>query len=98
MRIILLSHNPKPLSSLRLIEAAQESGHEVRKLDDIPDLIKMVGGTSLAIKPLEGTQGIGVALAETRKAAESVIESFPGLQISGSRHRDTEAWLGYGYA
>ncbi len=52
------------------------------KPDDIPDLIKMVGGAPLVIKLLEGTQGIGVVLAETRKAAESVIESFLGLHIS----------------
>ncbi|WP_097460816.1 30S ribosomal protein S6--L-glutamate ligase [Mangrovitalea sediminis] len=49
------------------------------KPDDIPDLIKMVGGAPLVIKLLEGTQGIGVVLAETRKAAESVIEAFLGL-------------------
>jgi len=47
--------------------------------DDIPDLIKMVGGAPVVIKLLEGTQGIGVVLAETRKAAESVIEAFLGL-------------------
>lgn len=43
------------------------------------DLIKMVGGTPLVIKLLEGTQGIGVVLAETRKAAASVVEAFRGL-------------------
>ena len=48
--------------------------------DDIQDLIKMVGGAPLVIKLLEGTQGIGVVLAETRKAAESVIEAFMGLR------------------
>ena len=47
---------------------------------DIPDLIDMVGGAPLVIKLLEGTQGIGVVLAETRQAAESVIEAFMGLQ------------------
>lgn len=52
------------------------------KPDDIPDLIKMVGGAPLVIKLLEGTQGIGVVLAETQNAAESVIESFLGLNIS----------------
>ncbi len=52
------------------------------KPDDIGDLIDMVGGAPLVIKLLQGTQGIGVVLAETRKAAESVIESFLGLQIS----------------
>lgn len=52
------------------------------KPDDIQDLVKMVGGAPLVIKLLEGTQGIGVVLAETRKAAESVIESFLGLKAS----------------
>jgi ribosomal protein S6--L-glutamate ligase len=47
---------------------------------DIPDLIDMVGGAPLVIKLLEGTQGIGVVLAETRQAAESVIEAFMGLE------------------
>lgn len=50
--------------------------------DDIPDLIKMVGGAPLVIKLLEGTQGIGVVLAETKKAAESVIEAFLGLKAN----------------
>lgn len=46
---------------------------------DIHDLIKMVGGAPLLIKLLEGTQGVGVVLAETNKAAESAIEAFFGL-------------------
>ncbi|MDH5393648.1 MAG: 30S ribosomal protein S6--L-glutamate ligase [Gammaproteobacteria bacterium] len=50
--------------------------------DDIDDLIKMVGGAPLVIKLLEGTQGIGVVLAETKKAAESVIEAFMGLKAN----------------
>ncbi len=49
---------------------------------DINDLIKMVGGPPLVIKLLEGTQGIGVVLAETGKAAESVIEAFLGLKVN----------------
>jgi len=44
------------------------------------DLIKLAGGAPLVIKLLEGTQGIGVVLAETGKAAESVIEAFRGLK------------------
>lgn len=52
------------------------------KPGDIPDLIEMVGGTPLVIKLLEGTQGIGVVLAETRTAAESVIEAFMGLNAN----------------
>jgi ribosomal protein S6--L-glutamate ligase len=50
--------------------------------DDIEDLIKMVGGAPLVIKLLEGTQGIGVVLAETQKAAESVVEAFFGLRAN----------------
>jgi ribosomal protein S6--L-glutamate ligase len=50
--------------------------------DDVDDLIKMVGGAPLVIKLLEGTQGIGVVLAETEKAAESVIEAFMGLKTN----------------
>ncbi|QYJ74911.1 MULTISPECIES: 30S ribosomal protein S6--L-glutamate ligase [Shewanella] len=52
------------------------------KPNNIPDLINMVGGAPLVIKLLEGTQGIGVVLAETRKAAESVIEAFLGLKAN----------------
>lgn len=47
--------------------------------DDTHDLIDMVGGAPLVIKLVEGTQGIGVVLAETRQAAESVIDAFRGL-------------------
>jgi len=43
------------------------------------DLIKMVGGPPLVIKLLQGTQGRGVVLAETMKAAESVIDAFRGM-------------------
>jgi len=50
------------------------------KPGDTRDLIKLVGGAPLVIKLLKGTQGIGVVLAETSKAAESVIEAFMGLQ------------------
>jgi ribosomal protein S6--L-glutamate ligase len=50
--------------------------------DDIEDLVKMVGGAPVVIKLLEGTQGIGVVLAETHKAAESVIEAFMGLKAN----------------
>lgn len=46
------------------------------------ELIKMCGGAPLVIKLLEGTQGVGVVLAETSKAAESVIEAFKGLNAN----------------
>jgi len=53
-----------------------------RAPDDIGDVIEMVGGAPLVVKLLEGTQGIGVVLCETRKAAESVLEAFMGLDVS----------------
>lgn len=49
---------------------------------DTDDLIKMVGGTPLIVKLLEGTQGKGVVLAETKKAAESVINAFKSLNAN----------------
>jgi ribosomal protein S6--L-glutamate ligase len=49
---------------------------------DTDDLLKIVGGAPVVIKLLEGTQGVGVVLAETKKAAESVIEAFRGLKAN----------------
>lgn len=50
--------------------------------DDTDDLLESVGGAPVVIKLLEGTQGVGVVLAETKKAAESVIEAFRGLKAN----------------
>lgn len=50
--------------------------------DDTEDLLSFVGGAPVVIKLLEGTQGVGVVLAETKKAAESVIEAFRGLKAN----------------
>lgn len=47
---------------------------------DVEEVIEHVGGTPVVIKLLEGTQGLGVVLCETRNAAESVLEAFNGLQ------------------
>lgn len=49
---------------------------------DTSDLIEMVGGAPLIVKLLEGTQGRGVVLAETKKAAESVINAFKSLRAN----------------
>lgn len=49
---------------------------------DTSDLVDMVGGAPLVVKLLEGTQGRGVVLAETRKAAESVINAFKSLRAN----------------
>jgi ribosomal protein S6--L-glutamate ligase len=49
---------------------------------DVEGLIATVGGPPLVVKLLEGTQGIGVVLAENQNAAESVIEAFRGLKAN----------------
>ncbi len=63
------------------------SGHDVglpttvytRLPDHVKNCIELVGGVPVVVKLLEGTQGVGVVLAETNAAAESVIEAFHGL-------------------
>ncbi|GIV37468.1 MAG: putative alpha-L-glutamate ligase [Cyclobacteriaceae bacterium] len=46
---------------------------------DTEGIVEMVGGAPVVIKLLEGTQGLGVVLAENKKAAQSVIEAFHGI-------------------
>lgn len=53
-----------------------------RQPDNVKDLIRNVGGAPVVIKLLEGTQGIGVVLGESAKAAESIIEAFMGLNAN----------------
>lgn len=68
---------------------------------EVEDTIKQVGGAPLIIKLLEGTQGLGVVLAETKNAAKSVIEAFNGLQarvmvqefIEEAKGMDTRAFV-----
>jgi ribosomal protein S6--L-glutamate ligase len=52
------------------------------KAGSTKDVIKTVGGAPLVVKLLEGTQGIGVVLAETNKTAEAIIEAFMGLNAN----------------
>ena len=47
---------------------------------NVEEVIDSVGGAPIVIKLLEGTQGLGVILAETKKAATSVLEAFNGLK------------------
>ena len=49
---------------------------------DTDNLIGLVGGAPLIVKLLESTQGKGVVLAETKKAAQSVISAFRGLKAN----------------
>src|SRR6187399_1591166 len=64
-------------------------------------IIEAVGGAPVVIKLLEGTQGLGVVLAENKKAAQSVIEAFHGVKariivqefIKESRGMDIRAFV-----
>lgn len=51
-------------------------------IQDVNGLLDVVGGTPVVVKLLEGTQGLGVVLAETKKAAESVIGAFRQLDAN----------------
>lgn len=46
------------------------------------EVVDMAGGAPVVIKLLEGTQGIGVVLAETKNSAKSVIEAFRGAEVN----------------
>ncbi len=50
--------------------------------DDTDDLLSQLGGAPLVLKVIEGTQGKGVVLGETRKAVESLVEAFRGLDAN----------------
>lgn len=49
---------------------------------DVEGLLELVGGAPVVVKLLEGTQGVGVVLAETKKAAESVVAAFRQLDAN----------------
>jgi ribosomal protein S6--L-glutamate ligase len=72
--------------------------HSTRYTDD---LIRLVGGPPLVVKMIEGTQGVGVVLAETDQAAQSVIQALRSLKanilvqefIRESSGRDIRCWV-----
>jgi len=80
-----ISRSRDKLRSLQLL-AAEGVGLPVTSFahstKDIEGLISLVGGAPLVVKLLEGTQGMGVVLAETTKAAESVIGAFRQLDAN----------------
>ncbi len=82
---VAISRSRDKLRSLQLLSRKKlglpRTGF-ANRADDIPDLLKNVGGAPVVIKLLEGTQGIGVVLADTNKAAESIIEAFMGLKAN----------------
>ena len=82
---VALSRSRDKLRSLQLLSrkgVGLPATGFANKPGNTKDLIKLVGGAPVVIKLLEGTQGIGVVLAETSKAAESVIEAFMGLKAN----------------
>lgn len=99
-----ISRSRDKLRSLQLL-AAEGVGLPVTSFahstKDIDGLISLVGGAPVVVKLLEGTQGMGVVLAETKKAAESVIGAFRQLNanilvqefIKESRGTDIRAFV-----
>jgi ribosomal protein S6--L-glutamate ligase len=80
-----LSRSRDKLRSLQLLSRAgvglPVTGF-AHSTQDIDGLLDLVGGAPVVVKLLEGTQGVGVVLAETRKAAESVIAAFRQLDAN----------------
>lgn len=73
---------------LRSLQILSKSGVGIPKTvmakdpSQVDSLLKFIGGPPVIIKTLEGTQGVGVVLAETGKAAKSTIEAFYGLRAN----------------
>lgn len=82
---IAVSRARDKLHSLQLL-ARKGIGLPVTTFSNAPEatdhVLKMVGGAPVIIKLIEGSQGLGVVLAETHKAAESVIQAFQGLKAN----------------
>ncbi|HEX9890110.1 MAG TPA: 30S ribosomal protein S6--L-glutamate ligase [Nitriliruptorales bacterium] len=80
-----ISRSRDKLRSLQLLAAegvALPVTSFAHSTKDIDGLIELVGGAPVVVKLLEGTQGLGVVLAETKKAAESVIGAFRQLNAN----------------
>ncbi len=73
---------------LRSLQILSKAGVNIPKTvmtkdsSQVEELLKYLGGPPVVIKLLEGTQGVGVVLAETKKAAKSTIEAFYGLRAN----------------
>ncbi|MCL4166605.1 UNVERIFIED_CONTAM: hypothetical protein GTU68_063772, partial [Idotea baltica] len=73
----------------------------VRERKDILPAIERVGGVPIVVKLLEGTQGVGVILAETVQSAEAIIQTLQSTKqnvliqrfVSESRGRDIRAFV-----
>jgi ribosomal protein S6--L-glutamate ligase len=82
---VAIGRSRDKLRSLQLLSRAgiglpvTAFAYDTNRVDDVLDI---VGGEPVIIKLLEGTQGIGVVLGETRKSARSVIEAFRGANVN----------------
>ncbi len=73
----------------------------VRENEDVLRAIEEIGGAPVIIKLLEGTQGVGVILAESSKVAEAIVEAFAGLEqnvliqkfVAESKGKDVRAFV-----
>lgn len=80
-----ISRSRDKLRSLQLLSRAGvglPTTSFAHSTQDIDGLLDVVGGPPIVVKLLEGTQGLGVVLAETKKAAESVISAFRQLDAN----------------
>jgi ribosomal protein S6--L-glutamate ligase len=80
-----ISRSRDKLRSLQLLSRAGvglPTTSFAHSTQDIDGLLDVVGGPPVVVKVLEGTQGLGVVLAETKKAAESVIAAFRQLDAN----------------
>lgn len=81
---VAIGRSRDKLRSLQLLSRAglglpvTAFAHDTSMTDDVLDI---AGGEPVVIKLLEGTQGVGVVLAETRRSAKSVIEAFRGAKV-----------------
>ncbi|MCE3007150.1 MAG: 30S ribosomal protein S6--L-glutamate ligase [Bacteroidetes bacterium] len=84
---VAISRSRDKLRSLQMLTRAgvnipKTAFAKFPKGQDVEALLQEVGGAPVIIKLLEGTQGLGVVLAESKTAAQSVIEAFSGLQAN----------------
>lgn len=82
---VAISRSRDKLRSLQLL-ARKGIGLPVtvfaHRTSQAEEILEMIGGAPVVIKLLEGTQGIGVVLGETQKAAESIIQAFGGVNTN----------------
>lgn len=99
-----ISNSRDKLRSLQILSRHQVGIPEttfVRDRKDILPAIERIGGAPVIIKLLEGTQGVGVILAETEKVAEAIIETLQSTKqnvlvqkfVAESKGRDIRAFV-----